>query len=56
MRTIGGVKAPKTDGPVGRRQEIAASLWNLGYGLEEIAYNAAVSVAKARQWMNIWKA
>ena len=42
--------------PVWKKQELAAELRSAGYGPDVIAEQVGISVAKARQWMNVWKA
>ncbi len=42
--------------PVSVTQQLAAQLWSARYGPDVIADEVGVSVAKARQWMNVWKA
>ncbi len=42
--------------PVWKKHELAAELSNAGHGPELIADQVGISVAKARQWMNVWKA
>ena len=42
--------------PGWKKQELAAELRSGGYGPDVIADQVGVSVAKARQWMNVWKA
>ena len=42
--------------PVWKKQEMAAGLWRLGQSESVIADQVGVSVAKARQWMSVWKA
>ncbi len=42
--------------PGWKNQEMAAQLWSARYGPDVIADEVGVSVAKARQWMNVWKA
>ena len=42
--------------PIWKKQELAAELSSAGYGPEMVALEVGISVAKARQWMNVWKA
>ncbi len=46
----------KPDYPVWKKHEMAAGLWKSGYSEEVVADQVGISVAKARQWMNVWKA
>ena len=46
----------KLNDPVWKKQELAADLRKAGYSEEVVADQVGISVAKARQWMNVWYA